>query len=484
MTSGSSSAADSGAHRLAARLAAADAGQGSDSGVESDLARLARGVENADTAGDGDELRRREVAHETLRRVERRLERAAAAWNPGYWEYDSRRGNAWISPRLAELLDEPPSNAPQVVAAIVAELRRHAKPTPPTEAASTRGRLVDAFARLSTRSGEPLWFHVRALLDEDHSLLYGSARPLTERERIDRFALAATHSTLSRRCVLDRDGRILFVNRAWEDNLRSKQGDPAASSVGANYLEVCARAAARGDAVAAEAYVGISDVLDGRADFFELDYDCSDTVESGWQYMAATPVGDGFAGAVLRHVDITDRKRLAFELERAAYYDRLTGLPNIERLRTAIRETIRARGGNRSVALFRVGLDDLETIVEGYGHDAARAVESTLAVRLRSLETEGTALVGALGRAEFAVARIGAATDADCEEFANRLRTLAAQPVALDGSETYYPRASVGVAPATKLTADDASLRAQELFAQIALLRARSETGGGGARLR
>src|SRR5688572_30155433 len=60
--------------------------------------------------------------------------------------------------------------------------------------------------------------------------------------------------------ILDAAGRIIAVNTAWEEFGRNNGLDPAYGFGGADYLDVCARAAA---APRGEGNEGAADALDG-----------------------------------------------------------------------------------------------------------------------------------------------------------------------------------------------------------------------------
>jgi len=116
--------------------------------------------------------------------------------------------------------------------------------------------------------------------------------------------------------VLDSNGKIIAVNRAWTDFARENGRDSNANlGVGADYLDVCKRAA-RSDALAQRALAGIQGVLNGTLDHFRLEYPChSPTVERFFS-VSVTPMKDG-QGAIMLHTNLTDLVRAQRELERA-----------------------------------------------------------------------------------------------------------------------------------------------------------------------
>jgi PAS domain-containing protein len=168
--------------------------------------------------------------------------------------------------------------------------------------------------------------HANPVLDEGGAmrgainvLVDVSRQRQTERElrESERFARATVNSLAANIAILDEAGGILSVNSAWRRFADDNGMPPCGHGVGANYLGVCDRAAAAGDAVAAAAAAGIRSVLRRERDVFELEYPCHSPDEQRWILMRATPFdGDGPTRIVVNHENVTARKtaeRLARE---------------------------------------------------------------------------------------------------------------------------------------------------------------------------
>jgi PAS domain S-box-containing protein len=98
--------------------------------------------------------------------------------------------------------------------------------------------------------------------------------------------------------LVDPDGTILAVNEAWRKSSLSDDG---------NY--VAAFATLEGEH-AADAATGIRKVLRGQASQFSIEYQCDTQAGSRWfRLMAAPLVPDQPGGAVLMHLDITERRQ-------------------------------------------------------------------------------------------------------------------------------------------------------------------------------
>lgn len=109
--------------------------------------------------------------------------------------------------------------------------------------------------------------------------------------------------------VLDRDGTIISTNAAWtrfaHDN---SPGLPQRTYVGTNYLAICHGASGEDSEGAVEVEAGIRDVLSGAVARFQHEYACHSPNEKRWFLLLATGLEHGARGAVLLHIDITERK--------------------------------------------------------------------------------------------------------------------------------------------------------------------------------
>lgn len=104
--------------------------------------------------------------------------------------------------------------------------------------------------------------------------------------------------------VLDASGTIIMVNRAWRAFAMANLIDHSQGWVGANYLEECRRAEARGIHGAIRIAEGVQDVLEGRAEIFTVVYVCGDRAEAKNFNLVAMPLSLGEQkGALLLHVD-------------------------------------------------------------------------------------------------------------------------------------------------------------------------------------
>jgi diguanylate cyclase (GGDEF)-like protein/PAS domain S-box-containing protein len=148
----------------------------------------------------------------------------------------------------------------------------------------------------------------------------------------------------------------------------------------------------------------------------------------------------GSGRRVLYLRDVTNRRRRERELERMAYTDHLTALPNRALL---FRELGRPSAGER--ALLVLDLDGFKAVNDVAGHEAGDQLLVEVARRLHTVVREDD-LVARLGGDEFAVLVTGSLAEA--EEVAHRVvHTLGMPHRTADG--TFAVGASVGVAEIT-----------------------------------
>ena len=129
---------------------------------------------------------------------------------------------------------------------------------------------------------------------------------LRESERFLRSTLDGLSDSIA---LLDEQGKILLVNKAWRE-FAEKNGISSVSAVseGSNYLQICDSAYGESSEEAGPFAEGIRDVLSGVKESYVLEYPCHSPDKKRWFVGRITPFpGDGPRRVVVAHEDITER---------------------------------------------------------------------------------------------------------------------------------------------------------------------------------
>ena len=116
--------------------------------------------------------------------------------------------------------------------------------------------------------------------------------------------------------VVDRGGAIRYASRSWKRFAEENARDAGRVGVGANYLAVC-RKAARVSGDAQRARDGLLAVMSGRTSHFTFEYPCHAPGEERWFEMHVDPMPRELGGAVITHINVSERKKAEAEIHRA-----------------------------------------------------------------------------------------------------------------------------------------------------------------------
>ena len=123
----------------------------------------------------------------------------------------------------------------------------------------------------------------------------------------ERFAVAAFDALLANIAIVDADGLIVAVNRAWTAFACDNGG--TGDDVGVNYLAVCEAAQGEDGPDAHAIAAGIRAVVSGEQALYELEYPCHTPTQQRYYVARVTRFEqDGARYALVAHEDITRRK--------------------------------------------------------------------------------------------------------------------------------------------------------------------------------
>ncbi|RZS89829.1 diguanylate cyclase (GGDEF)-like protein [Motilibacter rhizosphaerae] len=229
--------------------------------------------------------------------------------------------------------------------------------------------------------------------------------------------------------VLDADGVVLLVNRAWREFAERAGG--AQCGPGTSFFGVCARAQGAAAGEAALAAAGVRAVLDGVTREFTMDVACDTPLGRLWFSASAVPLLSG-SGALLSYLEITERKQSEVRAAYRAAHDPLTGLPNRFLLQDRLAHALAAASrGDVSVALLFLDVDAFKRVNDRFGHVVGDAVLVEVARRLRRCVRPGDT-VGRLAGDEFVVVCAGPRAAASAGAIARRVETAMAEPVLVE----------------------------------------------------
>ena len=118
--------------------------------------------------------------------------------------------------------------------------------------------------------------------------------------------------------LLDTQGIIISVNEPWRQFADTKGIQGPGYEVGQNYIELCESSRGDGSSDAQKIAKGIRAVLGGEASSFSIEYPCPSPTAKLWFLLTVTPLSsDRPGGAVVMHLNITERKHLEQQLRMA-----------------------------------------------------------------------------------------------------------------------------------------------------------------------
>jgi len=220
--------------------------------------------------------------------------------------------------------------------------------------------------------------------------------------QVDEDARCVLDSLSAHVAVLDAEGRIVLVNRAWKDfALQNGAARETADPVGSSYLGFGTMASAQaGDETARRAAAGIQAVLDGSSQRFSMEYPCHAPGEQRWFAMSVAPRRGPQGGVTIAHENITERRAVEQKFQDLFEYaaDANLIVSQAGRIVMANRQA-GALFGYSSAEFADMSVDDLipqadrpghERLRQGYFRDPTLRTMGAALVNLRAQRKDGT----------------------------------------------------------------------------------------------
>ena len=208
-----------------------------------------------------------------------------------------------------------------------------------------------------------------------------AARAARESEELNTAVLDSISSQIA---IVDRRGVIVRVNAAWREAARTAGAAAADFVVGGSYLVACRRSAERGDVDAGRIGSGIEAVLDGHATDFRYEYQSPATPER-WYEVIVAPIERPHGGAVVLHLDITnrhvaehqaeERRREVVHMARVTTAGELAASLAHELRQPMTAIAVNAQAGLRYLCREDPALSDVRAVLDDIQADNQRAVD-------------------------------------------------------------------------------------------------------------
>ena len=156
--------------------------------------------------------------------------------------------------------------------------------------------------------------------------LIGSIQDITEHKKMElalidseNFAKATFDALSSHIAILDENGFVLAVNKAWTDYMKTNSPNQSKinSAIGQSYLEICKTSYCNSNENAQAMLTGIRSVMKREQKEFIHEYSCHSPSELRWFSARVTNFpGDDDSRIVVAHEDITARKLATISQEK------------------------------------------------------------------------------------------------------------------------------------------------------------------------
>ncbi|MGH3900149.1 MAG: putative bifunctional diguanylate cyclase/phosphodiesterase [Pseudonocardiaceae bacterium] len=190
--------------------------------------------------------------------------------------------------------------------------------------------------------------------------------------------------------------------------------------------------------------------------------------EPAWTYLAVSLLyeSDGKpTHQVTIMEDVTELHLLGQQLRHQSLHDALTGLPNQQFFVSTLEGALGRAGADSLITVFKIDLNGLAVINDGFGREIGDQVLQSIAGRLQSAVAGEQATVARFGSDEFAILIENSSTTPGVTDLAAHVNSTLVEPVLIEGCELavsgcvgIVEHRGSGMAPAALLRAAEAAL--------------------------
>ncbi len=237
---------------------------------------------------------------------------------------------------------------------------------------------------------------------------------------------------------MDREGHLLYVSQSWLDTLGYSRDEV----IGKDFFDFVVNESIQ------DLRIKHFQKLNALGEIRDINYQLrtanSSTIEISLSEVAQCDFDGHLTESLAVLNDLTDHRAAEERIEKLAYYDTLTGLPNRALMNDRILQSIAlARRENRQVGVFFFDLDRFKLINDTQGHAVGDMVLRSVAQRLKKFIREGDTFAR-LGGDEFVIVQADPNHDPNFSIMGQRILETLGQPFQI-GSREFFTTASIGV---------------------------------------